>query len=418
MPGPAEDLLDQQVGTMSSLFGVGANRAQMPKGLTTAAQMQAWNIGQLSNQLVAKYGNHNPTVQQIVDQANKMFPGFAQLPPDQQQIAQQMANVDLMTTNYGAASGVDVTKPQGDPNNPYASPTLDADIRQNFGYEAWMLDIPELRAIVEGKVQNGWGADVVQGKLEATQWWRTTSDAQRAYIELQANSPAELDFNNAGSQAAQKLALIQNQASGLGLTNMDPARMQALALQAIQFNMSTQQIAAALAAEVHYSTGAPPGPGNTAAAPIAQLKAAAAQYFQNPSDAALTQYAQQVIGGQQTLDGINSIFANQAKSQYSWLAPQIDSGQTMVQITDPVKQNLANLLEVDPATIDFQNNPKYQKVLDYVPQGDTVHRMMTTSEADTYARSDPTLGYQNTKGARDLVGQTVQNLLNTWGVVK
>ena len=45
-------------------------------------------------------------------------------------------------------------------------------VQSSYADVAWMLDIPELKAILVSAAVNGWGQGQIDGALYQTQWWQ------------------------------------------------------------------------------------------------------------------------------------------------------------------------------------------------------------------------------------------------------
>ena len=287
-------------------------------------------------------------------------------------------------------------------------PQLNEYIQQYYPQYAWLLSQPGVAQVIDQAIAQGYGANTayMQGQIENSSWWKTTSNAMRQYEQTLATTPGELNFLNGGSQAQQMLAQIQAAAAQQGV-QLTQQQLQEISSQALQFGWTAQQINNAIGSDVRFG-----GQNQTNAATVVQqLQAIAGNYYQNPTPAALQQWAQGVASGTQ--------MAQDAAVKWSGYAPQIMQGQNMVQLTDSLRSNVAQTLEVDPSSINFVTNPAYSKMLDYVAPGDKtgVHRVMTQSEADQYVKSTPQFGYQNTQGARDNVAQLAQSITQSFGKV-
>jgi hypothetical protein len=324
--------------------------------------------------------------------------------------------------SFGAAGG----QATGGPPPISDINALDTYVRQNFGSDAWLLDIPEIKSILESAVAAGDDAGQIQAKIMQTTWWKTTSQAMQAFDALAANTPAELDFNSPGSQAARQLADVRAAAAKAGVTISD-ANAQQFALDMMKYGWDANQLQAAVANTIWVKAappaGAKPGDGRSwvlnsdAGAVINQLQAAQGQYFMNYSPQVLQSWAQNIAAGTQTIDQFTAQLKQDASLKWTGMAPQISKGYTPNQIVDNMRQEAAKTLEVDPSSVNFVNNPTYSKILDYVPPGtkDGVHRIMTLSEMDQYLKATPQ--FAGTQQARDQVGALADKMLTTFGQV-
>jgi len=400
---PTEVDVDQAVGALTDqVVGHGANLGLAPPG-TTGWALQSWNVGQLTAALPNK-----PTMDQITTLARQMYPGFDRFPPLNQQYALQIANVSWYAQNNAPARPGEPLTP-GTLTQPNLA--LDAQARQMYGADAWMLNVPELRVILEQSALQHWDQPTLEAKVRSTQWWQTTSQAQEQFQALQATSPEELNFTDPGSQASQRMGHVQQLAAAQGIA-LSQATLQDITLKGMEFNWSDEMLRQALAAQAQYN---PAAGQNNVGGVVQQLQGVANDYLIPNDPNTFQSWARGIIGGTQTLDQYKAQAQADAIGRYAWAAPQLQQGQTMAQITSSLRSQAAQLMEVDPQTVDFVGNPTYQKILDYVPPGETVHRAMTGSEAATYLRGTSQWGY--TQQARDLAGTWANNVLKTFGVI-
>ena len=108
---------------------------------------------------------------------------------------------------------------------------------------------------------------------------------------------------------------------------------------------------------------------------------------------------------------------NQAAGLYPTLAPQIQAGYKVTDITQPYNQIAAQYLGVDPNSIQT-NDPsgKWSKFL----QGRTDPKtgaptMMTMDQWKKTVMQDPQYGFAKTQGAQDMAGQFASSIINAFG---
>lgn len=286
-------------------------------------------------------------------------------------------------------------------------PALDAYIRQNFGTDAWLLDIPDVKNVLENAVAKQESTAQIQAAIEQTQWWKTTSQAVKNYQQDSANNPADYSFTNPGSKASQALAQVNSTAGQNGVV-LDPHTAQNLAQNFLQYGWTTQQLQQAIGS--HASAG-------NATSITQQLQNMAMQYYMPVSTQSLTSWAQNIAAGTQSLGQFQAQMANDAAQKWTGFAPQLQSGSTMQQLTDSLRTEAAKTMEVDPNSINFLNDPMYSKILDYVPPNSPngVHRVMTLSEMNQYLKSTKPYGY--TQGARDSAASLEQAITTSFGKV-
>lgn len=289
-------------------------------------------------------------------------------------------------------------------------PALDAYIRQNFGTDSWLLDIPDVKTVLEQAVAQGYDASQIQARIMQTDWWKTTSQAVKNFEQESANNPADYNFATPGSTAAQTLATVYSEAATDGVS-LNASEAQTLATNYLKYGWTAQQLKAAIGSQATYTSAQSTNAGTVAQ----QLQSVAGQYYMNPTPSALQSWVQGVAGGTQTVQQFQAYMAQQAALKWTGYADQLQRGYTMAQLTDNLRTDAAKTMEVDPNSIDFVNNPMYSKILDFVPPNSPngVHRVMTSSEMDAYLKSTQPYGF--TQNARDQAASIEQTLAQTWG---
>lgn len=68
-----------------------------------------------------------------------------------------------------------------------------AQYQQQYPQFSWAFQDPEISQILRDaiKPENRWTPDVVQGKVQQTNWWRTKTNAERDWLQTIATNPAE-----------------------------------------------------------------------------------------------------------------------------------------------------------------------------------------------------------------------------------
>ena len=287
---------------------------------------------------------------------------------------------------------------------------LDQWIQVNQPTFSLMLDIPELKPLVEQYISQGETTQLLYA-VEQTDWWKTTTSAYKTYLQNAATDPADYSFTTPGSTASTTLANVMNTASGLGV-NLTSAQGQTISTDAMKFGWDAQQIQKAIGSDVAYT-----GSGTDAATVAQKLTAAAAQYYMPLTPAEIQTWAQNIAGGTQTMDQFNAMMAKDASLKWTGMASQIAQGYTPEQITSSLRNNAASLMEVDPSQVNFQSDPFYSKILDYVPPNSPngVHRMMTQSEMDSYIKSSSQ--WDTTQQARDSAATLEQQISQSFGKI-
>ncbi len=102
-----------------------------------------------------------------------------------------------------------------------------------------------------------------------------------------------------------------------------------------------------------------------------------------------------VVRGEIAPDALNQELRNMAKGLYPQLTQQIDTGSTVESVFSNYRNIAANLLGVNPDTIQL-TDPKWQAPL-MVREKNGVVRLATTDEWQTILRTTPKYGYATSK---------------------
>lgn len=290
---------------------------------------------------------------------------------------------------------------------PAASPTEDA--KAKYGSLGQLVEaIPELKPIFDQAVNEQWTPDRFSMAIQESQWYRTTSAAGRNLIQLQITDPAEY-----AQQLANKADELTRKATQLGYSA--PAEnFQNLAREALIGNWSDDQITSNLAsrtAELGLQTGAR---GQL----YQQFRQQAADMGQSYSDDVLRGYVQAALDGSQSPDTFKAQMLQNAKTMYPGLTQQLDSGLTLRQIADPYVQQMASILELNPASIDFTKDTSIQKALSgsgaaLGADGQPTQQPLWQFQAGL--RQDPRWAY--TGNARQVTSQALAKIGSDWGFV-
>lgn len=277
-------------------------------------------------------------------------------------------------------------------------------LRANYGYLSAYFDHPEIGPVLREAAQQGYDMSRLQGKLYATNWWKTTDANRRDFEARKIQDPATVQ-----RQIDSKKVTINNAASKLGL-NMADGRLAQISEDSLRFGWTEEEVARAIAGEIRYDPNA--ALHGDVGQWKAQVKQISSDFLVGVSDRTAHDWAVRIAMGEADEDNVTSYFREMAKSKLPTLKPYIDQGMTPGQIIEPYREEFARLLEVSPTQIDFLNDPKWTKVLDTAAP-DGTRRMMTISESQTYVRGLE--DFRKTKQANEQGAQLVQNLGQAFG---
>lgn len=118
-----------------------------------------------------------------------------------------------------------------------------------------------------------------------------------------------------------------------------------------------------------------------------KTKATGAKYFVRLGDEEVLNYARQVASDDLSEESLLGVIKQRAKAQYSWLSDVIDSGTSLDEYFKPHREEIARLLEVSPDSVNFMDDPKWQKVVQRpTDTNDTSLRSMSLFETQQYVR--------------------------------
>ena len=300
-------------------------------------------------------------------------------------------------------------------------PKLDAYIRKNYPDQSWMLDVAEVKGVLEQAIGGPGGPETpaqIQAAIQNTARWKHTSQAMIKFTNLAHTSPEELNFGDPGSQASQALAKVHTAAGNIGL-GLPLTVLKNVALDSLKYGWSDAQIQQRLGGLVTVGASRDGTAVTNDPQMLATLDQLAGKYLYNPSAGILQQYAQQVAAGTMSPAAFQAFLASTAATKYPSMAEAITAGQAPSDIIDPLRQAAAQTMGVPANSINFVSDPMYSKVLNYTPPAVAgkaqAPRVMTTSEMQTYLRN--TDQYAHTQPARDTAAQMEAAITRTFGKV-
>ena len=267
--------------------------------------------------------------------------------------------------------------------------SADTLMRQRFPQMAWAIDNPELGPMLRNAVAQGWDAARLQGELLKTNWYRTTTEAERLWDRRTAEDPAEaqrLFYESIGrvDRMAKQL--------GVGLSQDDIYRLGiAAGRSGWDENLLTQRIM-----EKATFAGDRGATGQINAL-IDRVKQTANDYFAPVADQQAFDLAKQMIGGTMDQASMQAYFKDLAINRFqnnSQITSMLDKGFTAAQIFAPYIQQTAQLLDIAPSAVDLTNQ-RFSQILDH--NDGTSTRPMTLTEAGQFVRGMD--DYKRTQGA-------------------
>lgn len=278
---------------------------------------------------------------------------------------------------------------------------VDAWIRANYGYMAGFLDHPEVGPILREAALAGWDEHRLYGRVSQTQWWRTTSAAQRTWQALMYEDPAE-----AQRQVAETAAMVNNRARSLGLP-MSSGQIAGIAAQATANGWSDAQVIDSLVSQINWATIE----AGDLTALRDDVKAVAGDYLVGVNESTAQNYAARIASGELTIQGVQSAMREQAKARFGYIADQLDQGITVKDYFRPIRDVIANELEVTAEEIDLTDSRWLKMVENRDEKGQL--RAATMNEAMLAARKTPE--WASTRKAQESTTKAITQIAQVFG---
>jgi hypothetical protein len=133
-------------------------------------------------------------------------------------------------------------------------------------------------------------------------------------------------------------------------------------------------------------------------------------YFNQVSDDTV----QKTLTGDMTVDDVQRQQREITKARYAHLSPLIDQGLTMDDIAASFRTQAAQLLEVDPNTIDM-SRADYEVAMNFGEEGKK--RVMTNGEWQKLLRTDARYGWDKTENAKSEARRLANTISQAFGRV-
>jgi len=278
---------------------------------------------------------------------------------------------------------------------------VDAYVRDNYGYLAGFLDIPDVGNILRDAAINKWSPGKLYGAISATDWWKSTSAAARTWTQLANEDPAE-----ARRLVAQTAATVTNRAQSLGL-GLSGAAIGSIASMATKNGWTDSQMVDHLMGQVNWQQIQ----AGDLTAKRDEVLAIGADYLVGVDASTAQNYAMRIASGEMTESGVKSAMLKQAKARFGWMADELDQGITVKDFLEPVRQTISRELGVANESIDLMDS-KWLKMVETRGE-DGKMRAATLDEAMLTARRDPM--FNNTQKAKEMTTSLNGTLTKMFG---
>lgn len=285
------------------------------------------------------------------------------------------------------------------------------DLAQQYGLDYDELQqIPELAQLFQQAVAQTYSPDRFTALLKNTNWWKTTSDTQRQYIDMKTSDPATWQ-QKWDSTAAHVNALSVQVGLGNILGQNNPGstsgQLNYATYAQLALGWSDDRVKNWLGSNV-WTAGT--APGGEAAQAYNQLHQIAYMNGRNYGSDWYADQVRSVVSGRNTLDQVEGQVRREAASEYTGFSQQILAGQDALTLASPYVQSISSLLEKPQGSIGL-DDPLLRKA-------------MTTTGADggSYGiwqlendvRNDPR--WRSTQNAQDATMKLARGVLGDFGL--
>ncbi len=271
--------------------------------------------------------------------------------------------------------------------------------------------IPELKSLFAQAVAATYSPTRFTALLKNTNWWRTTSDAQRQYIDLQTSDPAtwRQKWENAAFHANQLAVQV-----GLGdqMATMKPGS-QAGALNwatyaSMALGWSDDRVKDWLGSQIWMPSQV--DPGGEAAQVNQKVHELAWLNGRSYDSSWYGQNVRDVVAGRTTIDSLEARIRREAAAEYSGFSQQILAGQDALTLAAPYVHSVSQLLEKPEGSIGL-GDPLIRKAMTTTDKNGQPYSVWQL-EQDT--RSDER--WRSTQNAQDSAMKLARGVLGDFGM--
>jgi len=256
---------------------------------------------------------------------------------------------------YGGSGGATVTSSSGGGGVGAVTPKLSlADMAARYGLAADVLrHNKDIYNLVQRAIKEGWDGTLFQAYLKNTNWWRTTSDAQRKFFLLMYEDPATYKQKWGENQFAVNQLAVQ---VGLGNQIDTKGRSSKTLINAIMHKMrdgwTDAQLKSYFGSMVGMHGGQMWGDAGEAYDSLFQMAYAngvvwSKDWFQRE--------VRNIVSGRSTLETVQAQLRSAAAAKYSTFANQIKAGQNVMDLAQPYINAVSQILELPQSSIDLTN---------------------------------------------------------------
>lgn len=294
---------------------------------------------------------------------------------------------------------------------PNATPEqVDAYIRQHYPDVAAFMGDKQIHDILFYAGAAGLDETEIMAAIRNTNYWQTHGPSSRAFDQMLATDRA------GATQLINQTRIAVDQEYQKQGIHKTKAELDQVTLAYIRGGWSQQDLTRYVANEIGKNP-AEMGAGTSANDADRYLAAARAQGLPLSMDTA-RQWALDVAAGRDTDQGVQAKITALAKGRWQNdpdVLKHIEGGGTAADYFRPYQDAIANVLELNPESVDLINDPKYAAVAGFYDPAAKVKRSMTLGEAMDWARHQPQ--YASTHNYHAQAANFATSLLREFGAI-
>ena len=295
-------------------------------------------------------------------------------------------------------------------SKPYVAPMTRGETAESYGFvESLMNSDPDLKKLFDQAVKEGWTSQKFQAGLRDTNWFKTRSSTERAFLTEQYGDPATANQKRDAAwihvrQLANKLGIVEGPELGHIFDDW--------AYKVVAQGWSDDQLRNEIAKYISFGATGQQWEGE-AGQIMQKLHSNAYDMGVEMDRSWYEQAVRMTVSGQTTEQDYQNEIRKQARSLYSNWSKQIDAGQSVKDLASPYMQSMAQILELPPGSINLFD-PTIKQALQYKdPQsGQSSVKQLWQFENDL--RNDDR--WKKTKNAQDSMMQVAHQVLSDFGV--
>jgi hypothetical protein len=332
---------------------------------------------------------------------------FGQFQAIANSVYSQVPRSTSISSSSGTTRTVSRSTPSGGGATTAAKPSLDRDVlAQQYGFTLSFLNAyPEVGALFDQAVKEGWSADMFQARFKNSNWYKSMSDSQRKAALLSQSDPAEWSalWNRTQNHVIQMM-------SDAGAFDNNWDHINAIAGKIIWEGWNDERARQEVGQWVVF------GPNGMAGGKAGETQQELNQYAYNMgvknSDQWMQDSIRSVMSGRDTTQSIKAQIANQAMAAFPSLSDQIKAGATVADLAQPYMQSMGQILELNPGEVNLFD-PTIRNALGWKDStGKAAAKPLWQFQNDL--RSDDR--WKSTKNAQDAIMGTAHSVLQQFGI--